>query len=223
MIMQSHGQAFGVNLGLNGNLKTGPRHIIEVNNVQTDQQSPSFSFVQPDPSTAEAMEFIDWLIKEACIQRGLPPFSVSTENKAESGAAKAIDNMELLEIRQDDIENLKEFEHKLYEITRTVWNYHNPGKKLDEKMRFAVEFETQEVKPSELETLNANKLKLAMGLWTPIEEFVDEDNGVDEEKAMQIVKKNLAIRNELNDEFGIMQALDKALNEETNNQKGMMQ
>jgi hypothetical protein len=216
MVMQSHGQAFAVNLGMKGTLKTGPRHVIEAENVSSDQQTPSFQFVQPQPSTKEAMEFIDWMIKEACIQRGLPPFSVSTENKAESGAAKAIDSRELFEIRQDDVEALKEFEHKLYEITRAVWNYHNPGKKLDEKMRFAVEFEDQEVEPSENEKLDANRKKLAMGLWTPVEEFVDEDNGVDEEMALNIVKKNLAIRNELNDEFGIMQALDKALQTDTN-------
>lgn len=216
MVMQSHGQAFGVNLNLGGKLKTGPRHVVTVDRVNPDEVTPSFTFVQPEPSTQEAMEFIDWLIKEACVQRGLPPFSVSTENKAESGAAKAIDSRELYEIRQDDIEALKEFEHKLYEITRAVWNYHNPSKKLDEKMRFAVDFEDQTVEPTELEQLNANKLKLAMGLWTPVEEFVDEDNGVDEEMAMKIVKKNLAIRNELNDEFGIMQALDKALQTDTN-------
>ena len=94
-------------------------------------------------------------------------------------------------------------------------------------MLFAVEFEEQGNEPSELEQLNANKLKLAMGLWTPVEEFIDNDNGVDEEMALNIVKKNLAIRNELNDEFGIMQALDKALQTDNNNNndltKGMMQ
>ena len=224
MVMQSHGQAFGINLGIAaGTLKTGPRHIIEVNNVKVDDQSPAFTFVQPDPSTKEAMEFIDWLIKEVCVQRGLPPFSVSTEGKAESGAAKVMDNLELMEIRQDDIEALKEFEHKLYEITRAVWNFHNPGKKLDEKMRFAVEFEEQSNEPPELEQLHAKRLKLQMGTWTPVEEFVDPDNGVDEEAALNIVKKNLAIRNELNDEFGIMQALDKALQTDENFNKGMIQ
>ncbi len=83
-------------------------------------------------------------------------------------------------------------------------------------MRFAVEFEDQEVEPTENEKLDAQRKKLALGLWTPVEEFVDEDNGVDEEMALNIVKKNLSIRNELNDEFGIMQALDKALQTDTN-------
>ncbi len=236
MIMQSHGQPFGVNLGLEaGSLKTGPKHMIEVNKVMSDMATPTFEFVQPNPSTKEAMEFIDWMIKEACIQRGLPPFSVSTDTVATSGASKIMDNLELMEIRQDDIEILKEFEHKLYEITRAVWNFHNPSRKLDEKMRFAVEFEEQTAETTELEELNAKKIKLAMGLWTPVEDFTDPDNGVDETMALDIVKQNLAIRNELNDEFGIMQALDKALQTDNNDpmksmdknnmniNKGMMQ
>ena len=173
------------------------------------------------------MDFIDWLIKEICVQRGLPPFSVSTDAVATSGASKIMDNLELMEIRQDDIEILKEFEYKLYEITRAVWNFHNPGKKLDEKMRFAVEFEDQTAEPTELEELNAKKIKVGLGLWTPVEDFIDPDNGVDEAMALEMVKQNLAIRNELNDEYGIMQALDKALQTDNNNNndltKGMMQ
>jgi hypothetical protein len=215
-IMQSHGQAFGVNLGLKGNLKTGPRHIIEADSVDASMTTPSFQFVQPESTVQAAMEYIDWKIKEICIQRGLPPFSVSTENKAESGAAKAIDTIELMELRQDDITALKEFEYELFEVTKAVWNYHNPTKKINDEMRFAIDFEEQDMPVSEVEDLKAKAMKLNMGLWTPVEEFVDEDSGVDEEAALKIVQNNLTLRNELNDEFGIMQALDKALNDETN-------
>ena len=71
---------------------------------------------------------------------------------------------------------------------------------------------------SELDDLKAKALKLKMGLWNPVEEYVDEDSGIDEAQALKIVKNNLSIRNELNDEFGIMQNLEKAFAEENINQ-----
>jgi hypothetical protein len=207
-IMQSHGQPFAINLGSKGTLQTGPRHVIEAENVRSDQVQPSFQFVQPQAAIDEVTKLIDWMIKTVCMQRGLPAFSVSTENKAQSGAAKAIDILELQEIRQDDIENLKDFEYQLYEATRAVWNHH-AKEKLDESAKFAVEFEDLTPEPPEKDQLLNKKMKLELGLWTPVEELTDEDSGVTKEDAMKMVEENLSIRNKLNDEFGIMKSLSE--------------
>jgi hypothetical protein len=209
-IMQSHGQPFAVNLGSEGTLKTGPRHVIEANNVRSDMVTPSFSFVQPQPAITETTQLIDWMIKTVCVSRGLPAFSVSTDVSAQSGAAKAIDSQELYEMRKDDIEILRKFEKDLYEITRIVWNTHNPGRKIDESMTFCIEFEEPEAPESEKDRWAVNLMKLQVGAWSPVDEFIDEDEGIDEAAALKIVRENLAIRNELNDEYGIMKALDSS-------------
>lgn len=209
-IMQAHGQPFAINLGSEGTLKTGPRHIIEANNVRSDMVAPSFQFVQPQPAIAEVTMLIDWMVKTVCVQRGLPSFSVSTDVSAQSGAAKSIDSQELYEMRKDDIEILRGFEKQLYETTRVVWNTHNPDQQISEDMQFCIDFEEPGAPESEKDRWAVNLMKLQVGAWSPIEEFVDEDEGVDEAAALKIVRDNLAIRNELNDEYGIMKAFDAA-------------
>lgn len=208
-VMQSHGQAFGINLGDKGNLKTGPRYIIEANGVMEGMAKPDFKFVSPNPATSEVMAMIDWMIKTAYTQRGLPPFSASTEAMAQSGAAKEIDTQELNEMRDDDIEILRGFEKSLYKATCAVYNYHN-SEKIDPNATFTIEYETDERHTSELEEWAVKEKKFNLGTWSPVWEFIDEDEGVDEAAALDIVKKNLEVRKQLNDEYGILQSIKDA-------------
>lgn len=200
-IMQSHGQPIAINMGIKGKIKTGANHIIQVEGATSDFITPSFTFAQPQPSTTSTMEQIDYLIKMVCVSRGLPAFSVSTETTAQSGVSKAIDSAELYEMRQNDIERLEDFEKELFNITKIINNYHNDKQINDEDL--IVEFE--EVKPpiSEEESLRIKEAKLKLGLWTPIDDLIDEENGIDEIKALEIIKANLEVRNILNDEFGL--------------------
>jgi hypothetical protein len=207
-IMQAHGQPFGVNLGSNGKLKTGPRHLIEAENVRADQAQPSFQFVSPNPAIDEVTRMVDWMVKTVCVQRGLPAFSVSTEATAQSGAAKAIDILELQEIREDDIQYLRMFEKKLFEATKAVWNYH-AKEQIKDTMQFGIDFADISPEPPEKEVLLAKQMKLNMGLWTPVDDFIDEDEGITKEDAFKMVEENLAIRNQLNDEFGIMKTFSQ--------------
>ena len=202
-IMQSHGQPVSINMGLKGKIKTGANHIIQVENATSDFIAPSFAFVQPNPSTKATMEQIDYLIKMVCVTRGLPAFSVSTDSTAQSGVSKAIDSAELYEMKQNDIERLEEFENELFKITKIIYNYHAKNKITDDK--FIIEFPKIEPLVPEDISLNIKAQKFNLGLWTPVYDIIDEENGIDEEKALEIIRKNLEIRNLLNDEFGLLE------------------
>lgn len=208
-IMQSHGQAFGINLGKGANLMTGPDVMIEVNDVHDGMLAPSLEYLSPKPATTEVMAMVDWLIKTAYLQRGLPPFTASTDTKAESGAAKAIDTQELNEMREDDIENLRHIEKQLYKVTCAVWNHHNT-EQLDPEAPFKVDFADNEPAISPLEYITAKEKEWALGVGSPADEYVDEDENIGVPEAQEMVKANLEFLNTLKSDYGVMQAVKNA-------------
>jgi len=203
-IMQSHGQAVAVNFDFQEGeeILMGPDKIIQVKDVTKDMVIPDFKFVHPQPSVKDSMEAIDRMIKTAAVMRGLPASSVSIEGGVESGSARAIAHWALLELRADDIEFLRPFEKELFEISRRVWNFHSPDK-IDEA-QFGVDFPEPRAPVEELQELEAKQIKYKFGLWTPVDDMIDEDEGIDEAKAIEIIKHNLETRKELteiNDPF----------------------
>jgi hypothetical protein len=202
-IMQAHGQPVAINMGIEGKILTGPKHIIQVENAGSDLHSPSFEFKNPQPAIRECMDKIDWLLKRTAVDHGLPPGSVSLEEKAQSGAAKTIDNWELIEARQDDIEILRPFEKRLFDITRIVWNYHSNDKIPDDAV-FGIDFQEIELPQPEKDELAVKQMKLQLGLWTPVDDMIDEDEGIDKDAALALVQENLEIRNALQDQYGIV-------------------
>ena len=208
VIMQSHGQAIAINFNVKGELQTGPDTVIQADNVSTDMQTPQFQFAHPEPAINESMQFIDWIIKTAGMMRGLAANSLSIEAKAESGAAKAIDNFELMELREDDLEILRPFEKQLFNISRTVWNYHSSGEqKIAEDAVFGIDFIEPEIMLTPKEEYEVKQIKLKLGLWTPDDDIIDEDEGIDQDTARALVREKLEFRNELNDQYGILSNL----------------
>jgi hypothetical protein len=122
---------------------------------------------------------------------------VSIEEVAQSGAAKEIDSWEMIELRQDDIECLRPFEKRLFDVSRAVWNFHVPTVRIDEKAVFGIDFVEQKAPVSEIEEQKAKDWKYGHGLWTPVDDMIDEDEGIDEDLAMEYLKKNLSIKKEL--------------------------
>ena len=201
-IMQSHGQAVAINMDVEGQFQTGPDKVITAKNVPGDQTA-SFAFVSPQPAIDSNVKLIDWMIKTAAMSRGLPAASVSIDETPQSGAAKAIDNIELFEIREDDLEYLRPFEKQLFEVSRVIWNYEQPDKKIAEDAEFGVDFVKPEPPMTRDEEMKYKKALMEFGLWTPVMDAIDEDEGIDEEQALAFVRRNLEIRNELNDQYGL--------------------
>jgi hypothetical protein len=159
--------------------------------------APDFKFVQPAPATEECMKQIDWMVKTAAMMRGLPAESVSVETKAQSGTAKTVDNWELMELRKDDMEWLRRFEKQLFDVSRVVWNFHNPGKKISESAQFGIDFEIPEAPVAEKDDIAVKQEKMKLGLWTPVDDVIDEAEGIDEDTAKALIVKNIETLREL--------------------------
>jgi hypothetical protein len=98
-----------------------------------------------------------------------------------------------MENRQDDIEALRVFERKLFYATIAVWNYHQPGKKIDPNSTFGVDFEDPSMPKTTDEELKQKDFDYKWGISSPVEEVVDTDSGIDEVKAEEIIRKNLEL------------------------------
>ena len=193
-IMQSHSQPFGVNLHLDdreaGELQTGPGRVIEVNDVSKEDALPSFEFVTPQPAIEANVRAIDWMLKALALSKGLSAQSVSPEVSESSGVSKMVDLNELRERRRDDVEFLRPFEKRLFDITRIVWNT-NEEKQISDDAVFGIDFVEPELPMTAKEELEIKEKKMALGLYSPVQDMCDEDEGIDEEQAMAYIMKNM--------------------------------
>jgi hypothetical protein len=196
-LMQTHGQLYAVNFELPENYRVGPDAVIAIDKIQTGDVMPSVGYIHPDPAIEVALKQIDWMVKTSAMQRGLPASSVSIDETAQSGAAKAIDNQELQELRADDIELLRPAEKSLYKITRTIWNFHRPNEKIGDEGVFGIDFKLPDVGQSPEDERKEKDWKYGYGLWTPIDDMADEDEGISREQAETIIQENLAKKAEL--------------------------
>ena len=201
MIMQAHGQPVFTNTRMEGDVKTGPRHPMLLTPYNPDQPA-GFAFVSPGAKMAEIQAGVDWLIEKTAVMYGLS--KTSEEGQVASGFAKMLDNWDLMEMREEDIEILKAFESDLFEITRVVVNYEKPnGVVLPENEEFSVEFEEYNYPIDPAVELQLKKDKMELGLWTPVDDLMAQDKTLTIKDAKKILKDNLAIRNELKDQFGL--------------------
>ena len=88
---------------------------------------------------AEIIESIKFLIAQLAISNGLSSHILVDEPSQESGISKQISSQELDEIRSDDIELWRDYEHSLFNIIKVIWNTHNT-KKISEAAQLKVDF-----------------------------------------------------------------------------------
>ena len=128
---QMFGIPLAINLNMSENQKLSCDTVVSVDKVQTnDLVTPSLEFVVPNIDWNAIKLNIETRINELYNAKGLPASSSSTENKAQSGASKVIDELELEEQRQMDKTYLYYFEKNLLEKIRIIWNFHNPTNKI---------------------------------------------------------------------------------------------
>lgn len=122
--MQTHGQPFGVNLGVpeGTTFRSGPKKPWLVDGVGKDKVPPSLSFPKPEVDIEKVIALLDWFLKAEGATKSLPPSAWSGEEKDLSGVAKKIDNMELMEVREEELPMWVDVEEELFQKSVMVWN-----------------------------------------------------------------------------------------------------
>lgn len=122
--LQSFGVPFGTNLGLRKGerLTLSPETPLLVDKVTRDMIPPDLKFLKPDPDVATVKDLLQWYQTHNGGTYGMPASAFSEEVKELSGYAKMLDNLELIETREDEIDQWIAVEMELDRFSRLVHN-----------------------------------------------------------------------------------------------------
>ena len=151
-------------------------------------------YVSPDAPIEEIIKTVDYLAKQAAITNGLPATVMSTEPTEQSGVARIVGNQELEEMRSDDIALFTEYERKLFDVFRVVWNTHNTMRKLSDTAVFQVDFYDPKPVTTAAEQVQNWERLLGMGLLSPVDILLERNPDLTRDEAKA---RMLQIRDEI--------------------------
>lgn len=131
----------------------------------------------------ESLAVLDFLLKQAAVSNGLPASSLTTDPTDESGVAKVAGNIELEELRRDDVELFRAYERRLFRLIKTVWNHHNPGRKFSEKAELVVDFFDQKPNISADKQAETWDRLLTMGVISPVDIMLERNPDLTRDEA----------------------------------------
>lgn len=155
-------------------------------------------FAAPNAPTADNLAVIEFLMKHAAVTNGLPAATMNSDPTKESGVSKIVGNAELEEQRRDDIALFAQYEQQLFQVFRTVWNVHNPHRKMSVAATLRVNFYDPKPSVSGYEQAKEWRELTDMGLISPVDILIERDPDLTREEAKA---RLLEIRAEIK-EFG---------------------
>lgn len=175
-------------------LRVGPKHPISVDNVTTEMVAPRIEYVAHNAEMEAVMEIINYRIQLIANNKGLDPNIFSLEVKATSGFSKMMDRINQIEIRQDDLEPCKEFEHERYEVVKAVHNYEMTDvkgfKELPTESKLKVDFAEIDLPQTIEEKWKEREEKEKRSMATPVDWLMEENPDLTKEEAEEIIQNN---------------------------------
>lgn len=155
-------------------------------------------YVSPQAPAEKILAVVDFLLKQAAVTNGLPAATMSTEPTEESGVSRIVGNRELEEMRADDVALFAEYERQLFDVFRTVWNVHNPGRQISADAVFQINFADPRPTMTATEQISNWERLMALGLASPVDAVMERDPDLTRDEAKA---RLLMIRDEMA-EFG---------------------
>ncbi len=184
--LQSHGQAWAVGLPAGDQLRAGPDRTI------TLPEGGKFEFAAPKTTIEEVIGALEFVIKQLAVSNGLAANTFEIRPRAESGVAKALEQRDLLESREDDLELWRAYEERLFETVKRVVNTYEPGA-IPESATVRVDFGEVNEPLDENERLKAYAMRLNTGIWSPVDALMADNPDI---RSRDEAREMLAIRGE---------------------------
>jgi hypothetical protein len=147
----------------------------------------TFGFAAPNTPIEQVLKAIEFVIKQTAVANDLAANVFEIDPKAESGAAKFAESIDLLEARQDDIELWRGYEARLFEVIKRVVNTHLPGT-IPESATMRVDFGEVDEGADKKTRLDAYSKRIELGLWSPVDALMADNPDVrTREQAMEIL------------------------------------
>ena len=176
----------------NGGLTLGPGTLVCL------PENGEMGFAAPNAPVDQILSAVGYLMKQAAVTNGLSASTIATEATDESGVARIVGNRELEEMRADDIALFAEYERRLFEVFRIVWNAHNPGRRLGESAVFHVNFYDPKPTMTAGEQVQVWEKLMGLGLLSPVDVMLERDPDLTRDEAKA---RLLQVRDEMR-EFG---------------------
>jgi hypothetical protein len=123
---------------------------------------------------------------------GISPENFSMSASPQSGFALKISNIGKLEARENQIPGYAYSEKELFDIERTVWNYHRPKEKISEESELVVDFAEVTFPKSSKEKAEEFNFLQAHNVVTEIDLIKSKNPDLTNEQALKLYMKNKA-------------------------------
>jgi len=202
-MFQGLGFMYGVNVGKSGSIPIQPFSIFTIEESPANKGTSKIESVSPQAPLSDLLESEKANVEQILMMKGLSSQAATTSNQNATGISKALDQDELEMQKQEDQLILMDFEQKLFEKVRTVYNYH-ADTKLDEKCKFVCNFNKKKTALSTTDMIQKWRFEINdIGVKTPID-YLTEDNPsmtveeaqktIDEIKAKRIADGDLVLQ-----------------------------
>ena len=182
---------------LTGNFKAenpivvDPSRPIRFPPAQAGEQPSSFQFISPASHIADIMAQISNLIERAIVRRGISITAVNGQSSAISGYALKIANSRLERKRVDSLPLARQALIQWWEIVKRIHNTHFSVGQVPLSAELNVDFCEPTYQDDPKALLDADILKIANGLSSPIEVMMRDDPDLDEAAAIAKYEQNL--------------------------------
>jgi len=106
-------------------ISPGKPIVIPLGNVG-EPGEPDFNFETPDPQINELIKLLEHEIIRIFRAYGIGSADFSLQGEVKSGFALVMENLKLLEARENELPFYEDGEEELFELIKRVWNYHSP-------------------------------------------------------------------------------------------------
>jgi len=213
---QAHGQMVILDPSgsIEGNILTGVDHPIHISNFENGQ-SPDVKYINANAALKPVQDLIDWQIKTAQMLKGLSPQQYSLDSSIASGASKMVDATEIEEIRKNDMNVITMFESDLFDVMRTVYNYHNQSNQISKDAKFSVKFPEPKINETQNDKNARMKFDLDNHLTSILRLIKEKNPGMSDDDAQKEFDRIIAEGRMIKDELG----LNDLFNSENMNEK----
>lgn len=155
---------------------------------ESDKAAPDFKFVSPDAKMEDMISVINDKLEKLAVVYKLNPNSFVVSKTQTSGFSIQMQNFQLSRQVKADMPYYRAYEKQLYQKIKTIWNIHNPGRKLSEDSELNINFREIQSPVSQEEKDAHNIVLYQNGITSRSRWLMEEDQDIKSTKdAMKIL------------------------------------
>lgn len=172
-----------------GNPEFGPASVVMLENGENPTE---IGLIDLETAIDKIWDIIKQRMLFVLANNDLSPDNIELSGNPASGFALTVRNMGKLEAREKQIPFYRHFESDVFDHTRIIWNFHNPGNKINEEAKLKVDFAEITFPKSADEKMKAFQFGKENNLITPIDLIMEKNPDLTESEALTLFKKNKA-------------------------------